>query len=191
MVGVRPDPGSRRAAGSATVPDHVLGASASSTTLAELTVREPVERALDLGTGSGIQSLHLSTHARRVVATDVNPRCLRLAALTAALNGVDLDLRLGSLYEPVQDGSFGLVVANLPFVVSPGTGQRLVYRDSGLPGDEIVRRVVTDSVAHLDHGGSVPGDRQLGAPVGAGLDRAGRPGGWSRPVATPGPSSER
>jgi methylase of polypeptide subunit release factors len=134
-------------------PDHVLGASASSTTLAELTVREPVERALDLGTGSGIQSLHLSTHVGEVVATDVNPRCLRLAAFTAGLNQVDLDLRLGSLYEPVRDGSFGLVVANLPFVVSPGTGQRLVYRDSGLPGDEIVRRVVTESVAHLDHGG--------------------------------------
>lgn len=134
-------------------PDHVLGASTSSTTLAELTVREPVERALDLGTGSGIQSLHLSSHAGRIVATDVNRRCLRLAALTAALNGVDLDLRLGSLYDPVAGERFGLIVANLPFVVSPGTGERLVYRDSGLPGDEIVRRVVTDSVGHLDDGG--------------------------------------
>jgi hypothetical protein len=134
-------------------PDHVLGASASSTTLAELTVREPVKRALDLGTGSGIQSLHLSTHAEWVVATDVNKRCLRLAAFTAALNGVDLDLRLGNLYQPVEHESFGLIVANLPFVVSPGTGERLVYRDSGLPGDEFVRRVVTDSVAHLDDGG--------------------------------------
>ncbi|MGN6577769.1 MAG: DUF7782 domain-containing protein, partial [Nocardioides sp.] len=44
-------------------------------------------------------------------------------------------------------------VTNPPFVVSPGTGERLVYRDSGLPGDEMVRRVVTGVPRHLAPGG--------------------------------------
>ena len=41
-------------------PDHVLGVSPASTTLAQLTIRHPVAHALDLGTGCGVQSLHLA-----------------------------------------------------------------------------------------------------------------------------------
>ncbi|MGH3446300.1 MAG: DUF7059 domain-containing protein [Nocardioidaceae bacterium] len=133
--------------------DHVLGVSSASTSLAQLTIRRQVGSALDLGTGGGVQALHLSEHAERVVATDLNPRCLEMADLTACLNEVDLDLRLGDLFEPVADESFDLIVTNPPFVISPGAGERLVYRDSGLPGDELVRTVVTSGVEHLRPGG--------------------------------------
>ncbi|HYO39036.1 MAG TPA: methyltransferase [Nocardioidaceae bacterium] len=137
----------------AVAPDHVLGISSASTSLAQLTVREPVGRALDMGTGCGVQALHLARHAGHVVATDVNERALTVTRLNAALNGVDLDVRAGSLFEPVADEGFDLVVTNPPFVVSAGTGERLVYRDSGLPGDEVVRQVVTAAPAHLNPGG--------------------------------------
>ncbi len=133
--------------------DHVLGISSASTSLAQLTVREPVGRALDLGTGCGVQALHLAGHARDVVGTDVNPRALAMTRLNAALNEVRLDVRSGSLFEPVAGETFDLVVTNPPFVVSPATGERLVYRDSGLPGDEVVRRVVTRAPRHLAPGG--------------------------------------
>ena len=48
---------------------------------------------------------------------------------------------------------FGLV-AHQPAVrgVTAG-GERLVYRDSGLPGDEVVRRIVVEAPALLDDGG--------------------------------------
>ncbi|MDN5851968.1 MAG: methyltransferase [Actinomycetia bacterium] len=133
--------------------DHVLGISEASMTLAQLTLREPVGRALDLGAGCGVQSLHLSTHADQVVSTDVNPRALEMARATARLNGVDFDVRDGSLFEPVADEQFDLIVTNPPFVISPGTGERLVYRDSGLPGDEFVRRLVSEAPAYLRPGG--------------------------------------
>jgi len=137
-------------------PDHVLGISSASTSLAQLTVREPVDRALDLGTGCGVQALHLATHVGEVVATDVNRRALWMTRLNAQLNGVPaetLDVREGSLYEPVAGEDFDLVVTNPPFVISPATGELLVYRDSGLPGDEVVRQVVTGSAQHLRPGG--------------------------------------
>jgi hypothetical protein len=140
--------------------DHVLGISSASTSLAQLTVRQPVERALDLGTGCGVQALHLAGHAREVVATDVNERALWMTRLNAELNGVfddaggtRLDVRDGSLYEPVAGERFDLIVTNPPFVISPATGERLVYRDSGLPGDEVVRRVVSEAPEHLRPGG--------------------------------------
>jgi len=68
--------------------DRVAGVHRPSATLAHLTVREPVERALDVGTGNGIQALLLSRHASRVVATDINPRALAFAAFNLALNDV-------------------------------------------------------------------------------------------------------
>ena len=134
--------------------DHVLGISSASSSLAQLTVREPVGRALDLGTGCGVQALHLTQHAAAVVGTDVNERALAMARLNATLNEVEIDVRPGSLYEPVRGEEFDLLATNPPFVVSPGTGQLLVYRDSGLPGDEMVRRVVTGAPRHLTPGGT-------------------------------------
>ncbi|HWL98900.1 MAG TPA: class I SAM-dependent methyltransferase [Nocardioidaceae bacterium] len=133
--------------------DHVLGVSSASSTLAQLTVREPFGSALDLGTGSGVQALHLSTHCDRTVATDVNPRALAMTRLNAALNDVDVDVRSGSLFEPVSGETFDLVVTNPPFVISPATGERLVYRDSGLPGDSVVEYIVREAPQHLTEGG--------------------------------------
>lgn len=134
-------------------PDHVLGVSPASSTLAQLAVRHRVDRALDLGAGCGVQALHLGTHAQTVVATDVNARALAATRLTAALAGRVVQVRAGSLWEPVAGEEYDLVLTNPPFVVSPGTGERLVYRDSGLPGDEFVRRVVTAAPRHLAPGG--------------------------------------
>ncbi|CAN5450084.1 class I SAM-dependent methyltransferase [soil metagenome] len=135
--------------------DHVLGISPASTSLAQLTLREPITSALDLGTGCGVQALHLAAHADRVVATDVNARALTIARFNAALNNVAevIDVRDGSFFEPVRGESFDLIATNPPFVISPATGERLVYRDSGLPGDRVVEDIVRAAPAHLNPGG--------------------------------------
>ncbi|SDS51698.1 DUF7059 domain-containing protein [Microlunatus soli] len=135
--------------------DFVLGVSPASMTLAELTMRQPVGSALDLGTGCGVQSLHLARHADRVVGTDVNRRALELAAATMRLNQVDVELREGSLYEPVPDETFDLIVTNPPYVMSPPGDSRLTYREAGLVGDELVQRVVQEGAARLNPGGSL------------------------------------
>jgi hypothetical protein len=129
--------------------DHVLGISSASTSLAQLTVRRDVGRALDLGTGCGVQALHLATHAGEVVATDVNRRALWMTRLNAALNEVSVDVREGSFFEPLAGEQFDLIATNPPFVISPATGERLVYRDSGLPGDRVVEDIVRTAPAHL------------------------------------------
>lgn len=133
--------------------DHVLGISSASTSLAQLTIREPVGRALDLGTGCGVQALHLAAHAGHVVATDVNARALWMTRLNAALNDVSVDVRDGSFFDPVAGERFDLIATNPPFVISPATGERLVYRDSGLPGDRVVEHIVRTGPDHLAEGG--------------------------------------
>jgi methylase of polypeptide subunit release factors len=165
-------------------PDHVLGVNNAATTLAQLTVRRPVGRALDLGTGCGIQALHLASHVGRIVATDINPRALAMARLSAGLAGISvtdppgagsadsansadsadaadsadghvrtaqLEFRHGNLFEPVDGERFDLIVSNPPFVISPRGD--LVYRDSGLAGDEVCRRIVAEAPRFLADGG--------------------------------------
>lgn len=133
--------------------DHVLGVSPASTTLAQMTIRRPVGRALDLGTGCGVQALHLAKHVQSIVATDLNPRALSLAALGLRLSGVSADLRLGSLYEPAGDDPYDLIITNPPFVMSPPSEARLTYRESDFTADGLMRSVVTGAVGHLAPGG--------------------------------------
>ena len=150
--------------------DHVLGIGQASLSLAQLTVRRPVERALDLGTGCGIQVFHLLEHCRHVTATDISERALAFTRFNLVLNaaalGLDpdrledrIDLRLGSLLEPVAGRQFDLVVSNPPFVITPRTGdgtadERFTYRDGGLPGDDIVSSLVRGLQDVLAPGGT-------------------------------------
>jgi hypothetical protein len=132
--------------------DYVLGIAPASLSLIHLTVPVKAERALDIGTGCGIQSLHLADRVNQLVATDVNPRALRLARWTAALNRIELDVREGSLYEPVRDERFDLIVSNPPYVISP-PGEGLTYRETGFAGDAVVEQLVRRAPYHLTEGG--------------------------------------
>jgi methylase of polypeptide subunit release factors len=133
-------------------PDHVIGYTAPTRVLATLTVLDPVARALDVGTGGGYQALQAAGAAHEVIGVDVNPRALAFARFNALLNGVDnLELREGSLFEPVAGERFDLVVCNPPYVISPET--EYVFRDSGLPGDSFCEALVRALPEHLAEGG--------------------------------------
>jgi len=132
-------------------PDLVPAAGAASLTLAAATPRDLVGRALDLGTGQGLQAMLLEDHTEHVVATDRNPRAVLMTQLAAALRGVDVDAREGDLLAPVRGEEFDLVVSNPPFVVSPS--RRYTYRDAGLEGDELSRRLVQGIPELLAPGG--------------------------------------
>lgn len=145
------------ALGGAIPEDHILGVGGASTTLSGLMLGVPVDLALDLGTGCGIQALHAARHARRVIATDVSERALRFAAFNAELNGfTNIEFRLGSLFEPVAGESFGHVVSNPPFVITPRGSAGVPsyeYRDGGMVGDGIVRAVILGAEQRLAPGG--------------------------------------
>ena len=138
--------------------DHVLGIGQASLTLAQITERTPVARALDVGIGCGIQTFHLLAHADHVTATDISPRALAFARFNLLLNAPALkldpqnlearvSLRQGSLLEPVAGEQFDLVVSNPPFVITPrraneSSDDQFTYRDGGLPGDDIVSTLI-------------------------------------------------
>ena len=136
--------------------DHVLGVGGASLTLSGLMVDRRVASALDLGTGCGIQALHAARHADRVVATDISQRALDLAAFNAELNDVlNIEFRLGSLFEPVTGERFDHIVSNPPFVITPRAAgvPAYEYRDGGMIGDALVAAVIDGLPHHLASGG--------------------------------------
>ncbi|HEY0260643.1 MAG TPA: methyltransferase [Lacisediminihabitans sp.] len=142
--------------GGALREDHVLGVGGASMTLSGLMIGAPVDRALDLGTGCGIQAMHAARHAGLVVATDISRRALDIARLNAQLNGIEnIRFRLGSLFEPVAGETFGHIVSNPPFVITPRGGDvpSYDYRDGGLVGDALVASVISGLSDHLEPGG--------------------------------------
>lgn len=166
------------ATGAALGTDHVLGVGGASTTLAAWTPRPRVRRALDLGTGCGVQALHLAGHTSHRVATDLSVRALGFARFNAALNDVPVDLRQGSLWDPVAGEEFDLIVSNPPFVITPRRADVPVYdyRDGGAAGDALVAGLVRDLPRHLAPGGiaQLLGNWELAA----GEDWADHVDGW-------------
>lgn len=151
--------------------DHVLGIGQASLTLAQSVIRRRVARALDLGTGCGIQAFHLLRHADHVTATDISVRALAFTRFNLLLNADVLDVNRsqladrvtlveGNLLEPVADARFDLVVSNPPFVITPrrpgeSAADQFTYRDGGMAGDDLVATLVRTLPDILAPGGTV------------------------------------
>lgn len=130
---------------------HVSGPTPAGDTLLAM-VSGDGGTALDVGTGCGLLALALSSRVDRVIATDTNPRALRLTTINARLNGIsNIETRSGSLFEPVRDERFDLIVSNPPFVIAPES--ELIFRHSPFPRDDISREVIREAAAHLEEGG--------------------------------------
>ena len=133
-------------------PDHVLDVNPTTVALANLTVRRPVARALEIGTGCGALALRASRHAGHVVGTDTNPRALNVAVFNAAMNGItNVEWRLGSLFDAVAGERFDLIFCNPPYVISPDS--KLIFRDGGRRGDALCEEIVRRAPSYLNDDG--------------------------------------
>lgn len=91
------------------------------------------ERVLDLGCGWGPIGLAVakSLPSARVVLTDVNQRAVRLARKNLERNGVrNAEVRLGSLFEPLQGETFDLILSHPPFHVGREAVLELLHRSA-------------------------------------------------------------
>ena len=120
----------------------------------------------DMGTGTGAVALSLAAEgAWRVVATDVSPEALSVAADNAErhdLSGL-VEFRQGSLFEPLEEGErFNIIVSNPPYIAESEKGAlQPEVRDweppealfAGEDGLDVIRQLVAGAPEHLVSGG--------------------------------------
>jgi release factor glutamine methyltransferase len=73
-------------------------------------------RVLDLGCGSGASGIWAAAmRGCSVVSSDINPSAVRCTRINALLNNVELDIRQGDLFAPVEQERFDVVLFNPPY----------------------------------------------------------------------------
>ena len=136
-------------------------------------IQDPKSQILDVGTGSGVIALSLAAEfpEARILAVDVSDDALPLARENAAkLNLSDRVQFLKSRLLESIEGTFDLIVANLPYISTQDrhTLSREVLRDpevalfAGARGDELVRELIDQAPTRLRPGGMLALEIGLG-----------------------------
>lgn len=141
------------------VPEGVHHPPASTVDMARLLDVKPGEDVLELGCGAGLLSIAAAKlGARRVTATDIDPKALESTLSNARRNGVGerMTVRAGSWYETLrnngggQAGPFDLIIATPPQTPGP---RPLGPRYGGFDGTKHLFTVVDGASAFLKPGG--------------------------------------
>ena len=113
---------------------------------------------LDLCSGTGILGLTGARLGARATAVDLSRRAVLNARLNARLNGLELEVLRGDLFEPVRGRRFDMIVSNPPYIPAPpgGTprGQARAW-DAGPDGRDFLDRICELAPEHLRPGGRV------------------------------------
>jgi release factor glutamine methyltransferase len=114
----------------------------------------PGEKALEVGCGSGLVSLHLARAGAVVTAVDVNFEAAICAKAAAGLNGLRLEVIRSDLFQNVK-GCFDLIVFNPPYCRGEGTEVSDMAWAGGRTGTETLGRFLEQAPAHLNESGRI------------------------------------
>lgn len=124
--------------------------------LAKTAIVKKGDFVLDLATGSGIIAIFCADKAKKVIATDINPRAILYARFNAILNDVEskIEFRIGDLFKPVKGLKFDFIIWNGPTVAAPNVPQKYpIYSYGGMDGAEFTRRFINEAFSYLKQNG--------------------------------------
>lgn len=113
-------------------------------------------RFLEMGTGTGLVSIHAARLGATVTAADINPHAVECTLRNAAKNGVRMDVIRSDLFEKVQ-GNYDVIVFNPPYLPGAATSTSWIERawSGGDEGSEVAVRFLVDAWKHLSPGGKI------------------------------------
>ncbi len=101
------------------------------------------EKAIDIGTGSGIIGIAAAKVGADVYATDISADIINLAQYNAQQNGVTLKTSVGGYFADFSEENFDVIIANLPQEIIPQSyanqiGECSLTLDRGSKGNEVL-----------------------------------------------------
>jgi len=99
---------------------------------------QPGQRLLDLGCGYGPVGIAFANTAD-VTMIDINERATQLAKQNAKKNNVDVAVKTGNMYEPVQEERFDVILLNPPQTA----------------GRKLCNEMIAQAKHHLETGGTL------------------------------------
>jgi release factor glutamine methyltransferase len=123
------------------------------------------QRVIDVGTGSGAIAIALADHfpGLEIIATDISPLALKIAAENATLNHVEKQITFveSDLLQKVTE-KVDLLLSNLPYIPTQDLLNLPVAKfepqialDGGTNGLSLISRLIQDSIKFLSFGGCI------------------------------------
>ncbi len=135
-------------------PDMVYPALVPNTRLfLDLLPKEPCQRCLDLGSGTGIAAFAAwGNGAKESWAADIAERSTKFAEFNRLLNGLTgVSTVTSDLYTELEGKTFDRIVTHPPYM--PVLSPKWVFMSGGEDGEQITRRIVEGLPSHLEDGG--------------------------------------
>lgn len=110
-------------------------------------VTSPVERAVDIGCGSGAGGLQIADRCSRLILADINPSAVRFASINRAIAGRSSAEVVRSDVLDSVDGTFNLIISNPPYLLDDAS--RTYRHGGGSHGEAISVRIVRESLHQL------------------------------------------
>jgi len=112
------------------------------------------EKALEMGCGSGIISLHMAKTGALVTAVDTDERAVEATRNSASMNGLEIRVVRSDLFEAVTD-RFDLIVFNPPYLRGEVRGQEDLCWAGGEDGVRLTARFLDETREHLESRGRI------------------------------------
>jgi len=120
--------------------------------LIESLMVEPGEKVLEIGSGTGIVSLHCAKAGAEVIATDISADAVRCTKRNSEYNSLSVNVLRSDLFDGIR-GRFDLIIFNPPYL--PADDSRDLRWSAGPTGREVIARFLAGAGKHLEPDGRI------------------------------------
>lgn len=110
------------------------------------------DKVVEIGSGTGIISLHCAKAGAEVMAVDISEDAVDCTRLNSARNSLNLKVSKSNLFENVN-GKFDLIIFNPPYL--PDAETRDIRWSGGPTGLDVIRRFLGSAGEHLEEDGRI------------------------------------
>ena len=113
---------------------------------------------LEIGSGTGILSIHLAKRGHQVTAIDLNPKAVEATKSNAKNNKVNIEILEGNMFNPVKNRKFDVIVCNPPYLPPADDyddPELALAVEGGSGGSEFTIKFLTQAKNYVHPSGSI------------------------------------